>query len=279
LGNLSSGVPLNSICRALLTDADHLDDAPVVATGPVNFATFSLALEAQLVVFNVHMPGLEPSEPLAHSAWRIHHFYRNLHSRTSRRFACREIVFGPSHPGRSPRGADLVLHNSKRGVGRWSCWHDRQFAVRRDVGALEPASASRRKLSSAESRKVTLVPTKAYSSHAYGDGLGGFGYRLDQCRWMPFRRQRISFSQGAEWKALIREYITTIASKEAPCCVAAQSKSGWPTLKATVSSAMIAKVGEAARASKWPAGALMLSGIIRMGFVMLLALRDFARRS
>jgi len=39
---------------------------------------------------------------------------------------------------------------------------------------------------------------------------------------------------------------------------------------------MIAKVGVAARASKWPAAALILSGIMRMVFVMLLALRDLA---
>jgi len=86
---------------------------------------------------------------------------------------------------------------------------------------------------------------------------------------MPFRRLEISFSQGAEWKALIRKYITAIVSKEAPWCVTEQSKSAWPTLRAAVSSAMIKKVGEAARASNRTATALMLSGIIKMVFVML----------
>jgi hypothetical protein len=94
---------------------------------------------------------------------------------------------------------------------------------------------------------------------------------------MPFRRLKISFNQGGEWKALIREYITTIASKAPPSWVAAQSKSGWPALKATVSSAMIAKVGEAARASKWTAAALMLSGMINVVFVMLSSSRSRAR--
>jgi hypothetical protein len=110
---------------------------------------------------------------------------------------------------------------------------------------------------------------KACSSHADSDGLRGFVYRRDQCRSMPFRRLEISFSQGAEWKALIWKYITAIVSKEAPWCVTEQSKSAWPTLRAAVSSAMIKKVGEAARASNRTATALMLSGIIKMVFVML----------
>jgi len=33
---------------------------------------------------------------------------------------------------------------------------------------------------------------------------------LDQGRWAPLRQLEISFSQGAEWKALISRYIGTI---------------------------------------------------------------------
>jgi hypothetical protein len=61
------------------------------------------------------------------------------------------------------------------------------------------------------------------------------------------RRLEISFSQGAEWKALISEYITTIPSSGDAWCVTEQSISGGPRLRAPVISAMIAKVGEAAR--------------------------------
>ena len=48
----------------LLTDANQLEDAPVVTIGPANFATFFLELEAQLVVFDVHMPVLEDAAVL-----------------------------------------------------------------------------------------------------------------------------------------------------------------------------------------------------------------------
>ena len=50
----------------------------------------------------------------------------------------------------------------------------------------------------------------------------------DQGRWAPPHRLEISFSQNAEWKALISKYITTIPFSGDACCVAEQSISGWP---------------------------------------------------
>jgi hypothetical protein len=68
----------------------------------------------------------------------------------------------------------------------------------------------------------------------------------DQDRAAPHRRLDISFNQGAEWKALISKYIGTIPlSGDAPCATE-QSRSGEPP-RTPVSSAMIAKVGAAAR--------------------------------
>ena len=66
---------------------------------------------------------------------------------------------------------------------------------------------------------------------------------------MVFRRLEISFSQGAEWKALISKYIGTIPLSGDASCAAAQSMSGGPPPK-PVSSAMMAKVGAAARHSQ-----------------------------
>ena len=71
--------------------------------------------------------------------------------------------------------------------------------------------------------------------------------------WSPgsvdrYRRQ-MSFSHGAEWKALMSRYIGTIPPSGDAWCIAAQRKSGSPPLKA-VSSAMMAKVGVAARHSQ-----------------------------
>ena len=67
-------------------------------------------------------------------------------------------------------------------------------------------------------------------------------------RRAPLRRPEISFSQGAEWKALINAYIGTIPlSGEAPCAAEQSTSDGPPR---TVSSAMIAKVGAAARHSQ-----------------------------
>src|SRR5205085_3301180 len=59
-------------------------------------------------------------------------------------------------------------------------------------------------------------------------------------------RLEISFSQGAEWKALISKYIGTIPLSGDASSAPAQSISGGPPPR-TVSSAMIAKVGAAAR--------------------------------
>jgi hypothetical protein len=63
----------------------------------------------------------------------------------------------------------------------------------------------------------------------------------------PPRRREISFSQGAEWKALISKYIGVIPlSGDA----AEQSISGGPLAETPLSSAMKAKVGAAARHSQ-----------------------------
>ena len=62
-------------------------------------------------------------------------------------------------------------------------------------------------------------------------------------------RPQISFSHGAEWKALISRYIRIIPLSGDACCMAAQRISGSPPLKA-VSSAIMAKVGVAARHSQ-----------------------------
>jgi hypothetical protein len=64
------------------------------------------------------------------------------------------------------------------------------------------------------------------------------------------RRDEISFSQGAEWKALISRYIGTIPLSGDASWAAAQSMSGGPPPGTPVSSAMIAKVGAAARYRK-----------------------------
>jgi hypothetical protein len=60
----------------------------------------------------------------------------------------------------------------------------------------------------------------------------------------PLRRLEISFSQGAEWKALMSKYIGAI-----PLIgdAAEQSISGGPPAGTAVSNAMMAKVGAAAR--------------------------------
>src|SRR3954447_5364966 len=73
--------------------------------------------------------------------------------------------------------------------------------------------------------------------------------RLDEDRCVPPRRPEIIFSQGAEWKALISKYIGTIPLSGEAVCAAEQSTSGAPP-PAPVNSAMIAKVGAAARYSQ-----------------------------
>jgi hypothetical protein len=69
----------------------------------------------------------------------------------------------------------------------------------------------------------------------------------DHDRRAPLRRLETSFSQGAEWKALISKYIGTIPLSGDASCAAEQSISGGPPPR---SSAMIAKVGAAARHSQ-----------------------------
>jgi hypothetical protein len=77
------------------------------------------------------------------------------------------------------------------------------------------------------------------------------GFRTpDQDRWAPLRRLEISFSQGAKWKALISKYIGTIPLSGDASCVAEQSISSGPPPRTPVSSAMMAKVGAAARHSQ-----------------------------
>ena len=60
------------------------------------------------------------------------------------------------------------------------------------------------------------------------------------------RRLAISFSQGAEWKMLISKYIGTIPPSGDALAVE-HNASGGPPPRTPVSSAMIAKVGAAAR--------------------------------
>src|SRR5271167_2553863 len=70
-------------------------------------------------------------------------------------------------------------------------------------------------------------------------------------RWRaPPGRLEINFSQDAEWKALISRYIATIALSGEASSAAAQSPSGGPPPRTPVNSAMIAKVGAAARESQ-----------------------------
>jgi hypothetical protein len=71
----------------------------------------------------------------------------------------------------------------------------------------------------------------------------------DQDRRAPLRQLETSFSQGAEWKALISKYIGTIPLSGDASCAAEQSKSAGPP-RTAVSSAMMAKVGAAARHSQ-----------------------------
>jgi hypothetical protein len=70
----------------------------------------------------------------------------------------------------------------------------------------------------------------------------------DHDRRAPLRRLETSFSQGAKWKALISMYIGTIPFSGDPC-PAEQSISIGPPPRTPVISAMIAKVGVAARHS------------------------------
>ena len=71
----------------------------------------------------------------------------------------------------------------------------------------------------------------------------------DQDRQTPLRRREISFSQGAEWKALISKYIGTIPLSGDALAIE-HNASADPPPRTQVSSAMIAKVGAAARYRK-----------------------------
>src|SRR5258706_3368037 len=75
----------------------------------------------------------------------------------------------------------------------------------------------------------------------------------DQGRWATLRRLETSFSQGAEWKMLISKYIGTIPVSGDASCAAEHSKSSEPPPRTPVNSAMIAKVGAAARHSQFAA--------------------------
>jgi hypothetical protein len=63
----------------------------------------------------------------------------------------------------------------------------------------------------------------------------------------PLRRPKISLNQGAAWKALMSRYIAAIPPSGDASCTAVQAISGPPAR--TVSSAMMPKVGVAARQS------------------------------
>jgi len=68
-------------------------------------------------------------------------------------------------------------------------------------------------------------------------------------RGAPFLWQEINFSQGNEWKALMRRYIMVIPLIGDELSVAMHGMSGWPSKKA-LHSAISAKVGAAARPSQ-----------------------------
>src|SRR5260370_36161434 len=74
--------------------------------------------------------------------------------------------------------------------------------------------------------------------------------KWDQDRWASLRRLEISFSQGAEWKALISKYIGTIPLSDDESCAVEHIIAIFPPPRTPVSSAMIAKVGAAARHSQ-----------------------------
>ena len=108
-------------------------------------------------------------------------------------------------------------------------------------------------------RSRVSKPSRAYESALLvpcerGGGVCSSNARvanagLDQIRWVLCRRLEISLSQGAEWNALISTYITTMPFRGDACCAAEQSMSGGPAKKTPVNSAMMAKTGDAARAS------------------------------
>jgi hypothetical protein len=72
----------------------------------------------------------------------------------------------------------------------------------------------------------------------------------DQDRRAPARRPEISLSQGAEWKALISQYIATIPLSGDAACAAEHIISGEPRPSTLESSAKNANVGAAAKDSQ-----------------------------
>jgi len=79
----------------------------------------------------------------------------------------------------------------------------------------------------------------------------------DHDRRAPYRQRESSLSQGAKWKVLINTYIGTIPVSGDPSRAAEQSISGMLSLWTAASSAMLAKVGVAARDSKQAALAVV----------------------
>src|SRR5262245_30450966 len=73
--------------------------------------------------------------------------------------------------------------------------------------------------------------------------------RADQERLAPLRRPATNFSQGAKWKALIKRYIGIIPPSGDTPAIEHSASAGPPPIT-PVSSAMIAKVGAAARYSQ-----------------------------
>jgi hypothetical protein len=89
--------------------------------------------------------------------------------------------------------------------------------------ALEPNSAERRWLE----RKAALLVTPRECSRARKVRHRSIWRTPDQDRRAPLRRLEISFSQGAEWKALISTYIGTIPLS-GDACEAEQGISSAP---------------------------------------------------
>jgi len=97
-------------------------------------------------------------------------------------------------------------------------------------------------------RKAALLVTPRECSRARKVGRRSIWRTPDHDRRAPLRRPETSFSQGAEWNALISKYIGTIPVSGDPC-PAEQIISIGPPPRTPVMSAMIAKVGVAARHS------------------------------
>jgi CO/xanthine dehydrogenase Mo-binding subunit len=99
-------------------------------------------------------------------------------------------------------------------------------------------------------RIIGLLPADIDFKSSSGRFAVGKERHVDILELAMLRRLEISFSQGAEWKALISTYIGTIPLSADASCAPAQNMSGGPPPTNPVSSAMIAKVGAAARHSQ-----------------------------